>query len=151
MSAPWIKHGKRRGYQQGCRLPCCVDAEKAYNRKRREDKLAASPLSVTVRNTSHKTGVTHEFERAPAKSKYVPSEFDSRGYHEFERLEPEPEEAPDISFAAWAKRRVEGKYEQPAGLRFEPSLGAGECGYDAVSQDIAALVHHPDGQQVTDC
>jgi hypothetical protein len=35
VSKPWIKHGKRRGYQQGCRLPCCVEAEKAYNRKRR--------------------------------------------------------------------------------------------------------------------
>jgi hypothetical protein len=100
-----INHGKRQGYQQGCRLPCCTEAQRAYAQaywKKNGDKRKRATLARAT------AGVMHEFERPAAKSTYIPS--NSRGQHQFERIEPEAVPAPDISFAGWAKRRATAGY-----------------------------------------
>jgi hypothetical protein len=104
---PYITHGKRIGYQRGCRCELCTVAQKEYAREYWKTRSAQNK-SLTVKRPA--TGVMHELERPKAKSSYIPS--NSRGQHRFERIEPEevPVPAPDISFETWAKRRVAARY-----------------------------------------
>ena|ERR1700677_5089504 len=101
----YITHGKRIGYQRGCRCELCTAAQKEYAREYWKTRSAQNKSLTFKRPTS---GVMHEFERPAAKSSYIPSS--SRGQHQFERIEPEAAEAPDISFGTWAKRRVMARY-----------------------------------------
>jgi hypothetical protein len=102
---PYITHGKRISYQRGCRCELCAAAQKSYASNYWKTRSAQNRKITISRPTA---GVMHEFERPAAKSTYIPS--NSRGQHQFERIEPEAVPAPDISFAGWAKRRVAARY-----------------------------------------
>lgn len=104
---PYITHGKRIGYQRGCRCVLCAEAQKAYASEYWKTRSAQNKI-LTIKRPA--AGVIREFDRPAAKSSYITSS--SRGQHQFDRqqVEPDPEPVVDISFETWAKRRVASGY-----------------------------------------